>query len=127
MRLRESAKFGVTIFEHDPKSTAALDFYNLTSEIVNLENRFLDTMLREFSLFAPEAGDVYVLGDFNGWKKCDANKLVKIDDGKWQAHFNIKKGRYRYKFMVDGKWTHDTSNDLVEENVFGSVDSVLSL
>jgi len=127
VRLREAAKLGKTIFEHDPKCPAALDFYNLTSELLNTESAVMDAAIKEFSLNAPKAGAVYVLGDFNGWKKCDANRLTKLESGAWAGHFNLKKGKYRYKYLVDDKWMPDPSNPETETNMFGSKDSVLTI
>jgi len=127
VRLREAAKMGKTIFEHDPKCAAALDFYNLTSEILNLERADMDSIVKEFVLHAPKAGNVYVLGDFNGWKKTETSKLSRYDDESWAAHLNLKKGRYRYKYLVDDKWVSDPSNPEKESNIFGSFDSILTL
>ncbi len=128
VRLREAAMLGKNIFEHDPKCPSALDFYNLTSEILNMNKVDMDTIVKEFFLHAPKANAVYVLGDFNGWKKCKTNSLTKFDQGgEWSAHFNLKKGRYRYKYLVDDKWVHDPSNTETVTNIFGTKDSILTL
>ena len=127
VRLREAAKHGKTIFEYDPKCTAALDFYNLTSEILTAEDRNIDMMVKEFFLNAPEAGAVYVLGDFNEWQKTEATRLSKLENGDWSAHFNLPKGKYRYKFLVDDKWIQDPQNPRLEANVFGTHDSILEI
>ncbi|MFH1836789.1 MAG: AAA family ATPase [Candidatus Omnitrophota bacterium] len=127
VRLREAASLGKTIFEKDPKSSAALDFYNLTSELLSSENRDAKVSVREFSLHAPKAGSVYVLGDFNGWKKSEATHLSKLESGEWTAYFTLDKGRYRYKFLVDNEWINDPRNQETERNVFGTSDSVLEI
>lgn len=62
VRLKEAAKQGKTIFEYDPKCSGALDFYNLTSEILTAENTKIDVVVKEFFINAPQAGAVYVLG-----------------------------------------------------------------
>lgn len=127
VRLREAAKLGKTIFEHDPKSTAALDFYNLTSEILTAENKKIDTIIKEFNVNAPEAGAVYILGEFNDWQKSESSRLTRMESGNWAGHLTLNRGKYRYKFLVDEEWINDPSNPSVEENVFGSVDSVLEI
>ncbi|MBU1084674.1 MAG: glycogen-binding domain-containing protein, partial [Candidatus Omnitrophica bacterium] len=127
VRLRESASLGKTIFEHDPKCSSSLDFYNLTSEILAAESRDIKIVIKEFSFYAPKAGSVYVLGDFNGWEKSEANRLAKLESGDWAAHFTLDKGRYRYKFLVDDEWTKDPHNDVAESNVFGTTDSVIEI
>lgn len=128
VRLREAARNGKTIFEYDPKSFAALDFYNITSEIVNFEVRNIDMVIKEFCISVPEAGSVYVLGDFNGWQKSEDNQLVKQESGEWAGHLTIKRGgQYRYKFLVDDTWMTDPSNSASEKNIFGTVDSIMSV
>lgn len=127
VRLREAAKAGKTIFEYDPKSPAALDFYNLTSEIITVEAKGMDVVVKEFALHAPEAGAVYVLGDFNNWQKSEAHMLTKLETGQWSGHFTLNRGKYRYKFLVDNEWRNDPQNPQVEANVFGGADSVVEL
>ncbi|MEA3489852.1 MAG: AAA family ATPase [Candidatus Omnitrophota bacterium] len=127
VRLREAARQGKTIFEYDPKCSAALDFYNLTSEILTSEDRGVDMIVKEFSFHAPEAGAVYVLGDFNEWKKTESNRLLKLENGDWSTHCNLKRGTYRYKFLVDDKWISDPENPETGMNVFGTTDSVLKI
>ncbi|MFH1305863.1 MAG: AAA family ATPase [Candidatus Omnitrophota bacterium] len=125
VRLREAARQGKTIFEYDPKSPSSLDFYNLTSEILTAEDKDIDMIVREFLIHAPNAGSVYVLGDFNGWQKSEANRLTKLESGHWSAHLTMERGRYRYKFLVDDEWLRDPRNSEIETNVFGTADSLL--
>lgn len=127
VRLREAAKAGKTIFEYDPKCSAALDFYNTTSEIVAADVRHPDMSITEFVLHAPQAGEVYVLGDFNNWQKSDASRLTMLESGKWSSHFTLERGTYRYKFMVDDNWMRDPENSTSETNAFGTKDSVLTI
>ncbi|MFH1877439.1 MAG: AAA family ATPase [Candidatus Omnitrophota bacterium] len=127
VRLREVAKEGKTIFEYDPKCSAALDFYNITSDILNADDRDFRETIKEFLLHAPQAGSVYVLGDFNDWKKTEASRLNKLENGQWSAHFTLSKGRYKYKFVVDDTWIHDPHNHETEVNEYGSIDSVITV
>jgi len=127
VRLRESAKEGKTIFEYDAKSNSALDFYNLTSELVSLQDNNIEVMLREFFISAPEAGAVYVLGDFNNWQKSEASKLTKLETGNWSGHVTLDRGKYKYKFLVDDEWLRDPKNPKSEMNIFGTVDSIIEI
>ena len=127
VRLKEAAKAGKTIFEYDPKCSAALDFYNLTGEMLTNNARDINMSIKEFMLHAPQAGSVYVLGDFNSWQKTEASRLTKLENGQWSAHFTINKGKYRYKFLVDDKWLPDPKNPERESNVFGTYDSILTV
>lgn len=127
IKLREAAKVGKTIFETDFKSNVASDFYNLTSEIITVEGMNPDTAIHEFVFKAPEAGAVYVLGDFNGWQKSEISRLTKLENGEWAAHFILNKGTHRYKFLVDDEWIRDPRNSFAKRNVFGTVDSILTI
>ena len=127
VKLREAAKYGKTIYEHDPKCASALDFYNLTSELLTIETRQSSAIVKEFALHAPKAGSVYILGDFNGWQKSETNRLSRLESGQWSAHFTLPRGRYRYKFLVDDEWVHDPENFSVEPNIFGTADSILDV
>jgi len=127
VRLKEAAKLGKTIFEYDPKGRAALDFQDLTSELLGVETRDTAMDVKEFVINAPNADAVYVLGDFNGWQKLETNRLSKLENGCWSAHFTLDKGKYRYKFLIDDNWIHDPENPHIESNSFGTVDSVLTV
>ena len=37
------------------------------------------------------------------------------------------KGRYRYRFVVDGKWMTDPHNAYVETNQFGELNNVIEV
>ncbi|MGD2278974.1 MAG: AAA family ATPase [Candidatus Omnitrophota bacterium] len=127
VKLRECAEFGSTIFEHAPRSGAAEDFSDLTEEILDARNGEITTNIKEFFVHAPHAGEVYVLGDFNGWQKTDTSRLAKIENGNWSTHLMLDKGRYRYKYLIDDQWIHDSKNPDKEINAFGSIDSMLDV
>lgn len=127
VRLRESSAVGKTIFEHAPKSSSALDYYNLCSDILTAEQRNVGVRVVEFQLHAPKAGSVYVLGDFNSWKKTEVSRLTKLESGHWSAHFTLPEGQYRYKFLVDDRWMPDPANTNAQQNIFGTDDSVLQI
>ena len=78
-----------------------------------------------FRFLRPHARSVHLVGEFNGWQKSEANRLSKLENGLWSAHFSIDKGKYRYKYLVDDSWINDPHNPQVETNEFGTVDSVL--
>lgn len=77
-----------------------------------------------FSVSAPEAKDVYIVGDFNHWKINDASRLQRSENGSWEKRFALSPGKYRYKFVVDGEWLLDSRNAEKEQNPFGTYDSV---
>jgi hypothetical protein len=71
----------------------------------------------------PDAKVVLVTGSFNGWAK-DKYHMVRRD-GKWIFPVYLRPGKYLYKFVVDGNWILDPSNELWEENEYGTGNSVL--
>jgi len=127
VRLREAAGIGKTIFEYDEKSSAALDFSNLTRELLSAGKKKTNTVMQEFLFHAPEAGAVYILGDFNNWQKSEVGRMTRLESGHWSGHVTLRKGKYRYKFLVDDEWIHDPENSKAESNTFGTHDSILKV
>ena len=125
VKLREAAEVGKTIFEHDPECASASDFNDLTKELLSIEEKDVNISIKQFLIHAPQAGSVYILGDFNEWQKTEASRLTKMENGNWSAHVILEKGRYRYKYLIDDQWIHDSENPQKETNTFGSLDSVL--
>lgn len=80
--------------------------------------------LTEFTFFAPEANEIYVVGDFTDWDtaKCPMRKLKS---GIWKKKMKLKPGRYEYRFVVDGSWQSDPENISREPNPYGSENSIL--
>lgn len=91
--------------------------------------KLLETATREisFTVSAPQAKEVYVVGDFNQWKVTDDNRLSRLEDGKWEKRMSLVPGRYKYKFIVDGEWALDSENLEREANSFGTFDSIIKL
>jgi 1,4-alpha-glucan branching enzyme len=80
-----------------------------------------------FKIDAPSAKGVFLAGDFNGWEINAEGMLSAQDSGSWEKRVVLPPGRYRYKFWVDGEWLLDSQNPQQEQNVFGSLDSVLNI
>lgn len=80
-----------------------------------------------FNVDAPGAREIYVVGDFNGWKPSDDFKLSRMDNGTWEKKIGLNSGRHRYKFVIDGEWVYDQKNNEREQNSFGTFDSVVTL
>jgi len=53
--------------------------------------------------------------------------LASRENGWWEKRVALPSGRYRYKFLVDGEWMLDSKNPEQEPNVFGTLDSILSI
>ena len=53
-----------------------------------------------FSIRAPEANRVDILGDFNEWTPVATRRAA---NGVWYADLSLPAGQYRYAFRIDGK------------------------
>ncbi len=55
-----------------------------------------------------DAQEVYLAGDFNGWREGDL-RMTRTDTG-WVLPYHLSDGNYAYKFIVDGEWILDPYN-----------------
>jgi len=78
-----------------------------------------------FNVKAVEAKAVSVAGTFNNWDP-RRTPLQKRRDA-WEATVALARGRYEYRFIVDGKWLSDPSALESIANPYGSRNSVLSV
>src|SRR3989475_2924290 len=76
-----------------------------------------------FTIAAPDAERVHLAGDFNDWS-VDGNEMEAMD-GVWTKVVKLPPGRYRYRYVVDGRWQNDPLNAAVEPSPYGGDDSVL--
>lgn len=79
-----------------------------------------------FSLYAPDAHEVFVIGDFNDWQTDDL-KARKFKGGTWKKSVQLKPGIYHYLFLVDGQWWTDPANPRRMRNPFGTENSVIEI
>jgi len=79
-----------------------------------------------FSVFAPDAKEVFLVGEFNNWR-ADEDSLMSAENGTWQKKMGLNPGKYRYRFVIDGSWVEDISNPLKEMNPYGSQDSLVEV
>ncbi len=73
-----------------------------------------------FTYFNPDAGEVYLTGDFANWDP-RAIPMKRQPDGTWIARVNIPPGEHEYKFVVDGTWTPDPMNPVTRGEFGNSV------
>ena len=79
-----------------------------------------------FSISAPGAKEVFLVGEFNNWKADESGRMSN-SDGTWTKSLTLNPGRYRYRFVIDGSWTEDAKNPLKEVNPFGTLDSFVEV
>lgn len=53
-----------------------------------------------FTLRAPRASHVSLVGDFNRWRPLAMHR----SDGRWTIRVRVAPGTYHFGFMVDGRW-----------------------
>ena len=77
----------------------------------------------EFSFFRPDAGCVFVAGDFNSWRE---GELAMTPDarGYWRARMRLPAGEFKFRYCADGAWYADYAAFGVEPGQFG-LDSVV--
>lgn len=81
-----------------------------------------------FSVFAKEATNVAVVGDFNNWDVA-AGTMAKLKNGTFKALFEIPKdASYEFKYVVDGEFVNEPEADSQVWNDFaGAENSVLAV
>ncbi len=78
-----------------------------------------------FSYYSPGAKEIFLAGDFNGWKS-SGTPLIKGKDDVWRAVLRLKPKRsYDYKYIVDGNWVNDPNNKDLNPDVAGGANSVV--
>ena len=81
--------------------------------------------LVRFVLVAPDAEEVALVGDFNGWSRGTTTLVQTGEAGVWSVSLPLEAGRHEYAFVVDGeRWIPDPmATRHVDE--FGTESSIL--
>ena len=140
---KEAQEKFVSVFGHNRDCEGARDYMNLAEEIINQEKETLPESLykelqkilystvyskeKTFVFYAPEAKDVFVVGDFNNWDVNNDARLAKKENGMWERRFYMVPGRYKYKFIIDGLYFEDPENPNKETNEYGNLYSVFEI
>lgn len=133
VKLKEAAGYGQTILEYDRNSSGAKDYLALTREVLSMkklkkaktqsDGRFLRPVITKdgvlFTYYSPKASQVHVVADFNNWKVGQLLMENVEGTGMWQRLVPLKKGKYEYKFFVDGQWLNDPDNPNKAANEYG--------
>lgn len=81
-----------------------------------------------FTLSAPEAARVMLVGDFNGWSPTATPLHTSAHHGIWSVTVPLPPGRHEYAFLVDGKhWLPDPRAPQAPADDFGAPNSVLTV
>ena len=138
------------LFNFDKYCRGAKDYFSLSREIITQETAGISTVAPAFvktfekrmkdilkenlprlnevtlSLKAQDAKEVYLAGEFHGWK-LDEHSRMEQNNGSWTKRLNLKDGKYRYRFVIDGNWVEDPANPLTQLNTYGTLDSLLEV
>ena len=155
VKLAEAASHGLPIARYQERCVGFLDYRALAGEVLQQEAAMLEarraapgepaipvgasddregsppSMPRltpegvRFSILAPDAGRVQLVGDFNEWT-LEGSEMTLMA-GVWRKVLKLGPGRYRYRYVVDGYWLSDPLNDAVEPSPYGGHNSVVVL
>jgi 1,4-alpha-glucan branching enzyme len=78
-----------------------------------------------FKIETDPGSEVYICGSFNDWNP-KKNKL-RLKDGVYSTSILLPKGKYEYKFVIDGTWCVDPECTEWVQNSMGSLNSVVSV
>jgi cellulose biosynthesis protein BcsQ len=120
---KSSGKPAVNFFNaapsQPPKTTATRveDFYGV--------KKVGDEVI--FAARFERAKKVLIAGDFNNWSPMSTPMVNRGKPGEFYTSLPLQPGRYRYRFVVDGKWMTDPHNKYVEVNQFGELNNVIDV
>jgi 1,4-alpha-glucan branching enzyme len=80
----------------------------------------------EFNLYAPEAREVFLAGEFNQWDTLSL-PMRKDEGGVWRRMVELNPGSYEFKFFVDGTWFEDLAWAQLVPNPFGTQNYVVGV
>ena len=78
-----------------------------------------------FSVAAPNAARVSIVGDFNEWNPTSLPMKRSADGRLWEVEVRLPLGRYSYAFMIDGRLALDPAAPRSAGDDFGTPNSVL--
>jgi hypothetical protein len=76
-----------------------------------------------FELLAPKAREVFLAGSFNDWNP-QATPMLQVNRVRWVKELSLPRGRYEYRFLVDGQWKEDPKALDYRPNPLGGFNSV---
>jgi len=149
VKLAEAASHGVAIADYCKRCAGFDDYQALTAEVLQQEapsptgervpvhangasgddddvRPSAPALTSEGVMFTVRARDaerVQLAGDFNDWT-LDGSEMEPTG-GIWKKVVKLSPGRYRYRYVIDGRWQIDPLNAAIETNAYGESDSVL--
>ncbi|MFN8240151.1 MAG: hypothetical protein U0X39_05280 [Bacteroidales bacterium] len=106
------------MWELDPDNAYTAGSGNTINSFIAVKPTHIFTLMGNSS-----ARSVILSGNFNDWRP-DGYRMVNFGH-VWTFPLHLGKGKYLYKFIIDGKWIIDPANELYEDNQYGTGNSVL--
>ncbi len=69
---------------------------------------------------------VYVAGSFNGWNP-QADAMTNTQGSIWEVTLTLPEGDHQYKFVVDGNWINDPSNNNKAPDGLGGFNNTITV
>ena len=77
-----------------------------------------------FICIAPEAKEVFLVGDFNNWQPA-GHPMKRNVDGSWHLSVSLGHGGHHYQFLIDGQRKNDPRAQGLARNAAGEKVSML--
>lgn len=77
-----------------------------------------------FRVRAEVGSKVFLAGCFNGWSPTAKPMTDKAGTGDFSCALNLPKGKYEYKFVINGSWCADPECAEWVQNDMGTLNSV---
>jgi len=141
--VKDAAARGLPVGRTHPQSRVHHDYLALATEILEStpvvevedlagweEKLFGPVVSGEevvFRLEAPQARDVRVAGEWNGWNPEMGRMTQDPISGVWTHRVRLEGGDHQYRFVVDGDWIEDPENEDHDFGAEGFRNSVLRI
>jgi hypothetical protein len=111
----------VTTHGVSPAASAA----SVVPKPVALAKNDATTLPVRFTVAAPQAASVSIVGDFNHWNPTALPMTRSADGTHWEIEVRLPLGRYSYAFLIDGRISPDPAAPQGAGDDFGAPNSVL--
>ena len=114
-RLKKKIFFNAKEVGYTPVNNIIINYDNQDQNMAKVSFRY--------KIYFRMPKEVYICGEFDGWK--EKHPLQYYDNiSMWSCDLNIRKGRYLYKYIVDGNWEIN-QNDFSISGIDGNVNNVI--
>ena len=155
VKLKEASSYGIPVIAYSKRCRGSEDYTMLAKEVVAqakvkkvvtkdvqanateqqiekapVESKEPERLVKKsavFTFYDADAQKVEIAGDFNSWVTSTEGQMENIEKGVWARVLHLEPGKYRYKFVVDGKWVIDPKNPKVERDPSGNINSLLEI